>query len=243
MVIDCVYQGTHTIQAPIGPQDSAVFEEVYAYAKSIRAGFAIYDEESLSLFRKLHPETEIKEVRGDFEYCWYTSTLAELKGKPFVGIRGQINHFLKTYTYTVESVTAENLEDVRMMVHQWGAEKETCDSACDSAMLHGELQAVDISLDHYDEFQLEGLIIRIDGCIGAIVIWENFGGDVALVHYEKGLKKFLGIYKIINWETAKYLKNKYKIISRESDVDNPGLREAKLRYHPDFFIKAYLVGP
>ncbi|HJJ35963.1 MAG TPA: phosphatidylglycerol lysyltransferase domain-containing protein [Methanocorpusculum sp.] len=237
LIVDIVTDGVHVLHAPIGPLDPAVCEDEYAYAKSIGADIVIYDEESHALFRSLHPEATIEEVRGYFEYCWYTETLAELKGKPFVGIRGQINQFLKTYSYTVEPLTAENREEVRAMIHQWGAEKKTYDAS----MMHDELLAVDISLDHYDELHLEGILIRVGGEIGAVAIWEQNPGDVVMVHYEKGLQKYPGIYKIINLETAKFLKNRYKIINRESDVDDPGLREAKLRYHPDLFIKAYLL--
>ncbi|HJJ54560.1 MAG TPA: phosphatidylglycerol lysyltransferase domain-containing protein [Methanocorpusculum sp.] len=237
LIIEVVMDGVHLLHAPIGALDPAIFEDEYVYAKSIGADIAIYDEDSCAMFRSLHPETKIEEVRGYFEYCWYAETLAELRGKEFVGIRGQINRFLKEYTYTVEPITVENKEEVRAMIHQWGAEKKTSDDS----LMHDELIAVDISLDHYDELHLEGILLRIDTEIGAVAIWEKNPGDVVMVHYEKGLQKYPGIYKIINLETAKYLKNRYKIINRESDVDNPGLREAKLRYHPDFFIKAYLI--
>jgi len=235
LIFDIVTDGLHLLHAPLGSADPAVFEDEYAYARSIGADIAIYDEESLALFQSLHPETRIEEVRGYFEYCWYTKTLVELRGKSFVGIRGQINHFLKNYTYTVEPITTETKEEVRAMIHQWGAEKKTTDDS----MMHDELLAVDISLDHYDDLHLEGILIRIGGAVGAVSIWEKNFGDVVMIHYEKGLQKFSGIYKIINRETAKILENRYKIINRESDVDDSGLREAKMRYHPDFFIKAY----
>ena len=62
-------------------------------------------------------------------------------------------------------------------------------------------------------------------------------------HFEKGLSNYPGIYKIINKETARELRGKVTWINRESDMDVPGLREAKLRYHPEYFVKAYYILP
>lgn len=53
-----------------------------------------------------------------------------------------------------------------------------------------------------------------------------------MVHFEKGLPDCEGIYKAINAETAFAAKEKYRYINRESDMGVPGLREAKMRYHP-----------
>jgi len=64
---------------------------------------------------------------------------------------------------------------------------------------------------------------------------------LVFVHYEKAISEFPGSYKIINYETALRLRDKYTWINREGDMDEPGLREAKLRYHPDRFVKAFLV--
>ena len=237
LILECVHDGFRQIYAPIGPADADAIDAAYAYARSVGAAFSFFDEETRALFAARHPDVEIEEVRGYFEYCWYTQTLAELKGKPFVGIRGQINRFLREYAYTVEPVTAENMPEVRDLIVQWAAEK----AADDGSMMHDEVAAVSVSLDHFADLRLEGILLRIGGTAVAVAIWENMPADVVLIHYEKGLREFPGIYKIINWETAKYLQNRYKIINRESDVDDPGLREAKMRYHPDLFIRAYIV--
>ncbi|HJJ93053.1 MAG TPA: phosphatidylglycerol lysyltransferase domain-containing protein, partial [Methanocorpusculum sp.] len=57
------------------------------------------------------------------------------------------------------------------------------------------------------------------------------------------LAQYPGIYKIINKETARNLLGKVKWINRESDMEVAGLREAKLRYHPEHFVKAYYIVP
>ncbi|MDO5828660.1 MAG: phosphatidylglycerol lysyltransferase domain-containing protein [Methanocorpusculum sp.] len=237
LIIDCVTDGCHAFFAPVGPDVLPVLDEVYAFSKTEGAALCIYDEELCQQFSARHPEAAITENRGYFEYCWKTETLAELKGKRFVGIRGQIHQFQRSFTYTVEKIGSENLEEVRAMIHQWGAEKEFEESS----EIPDELLAADISLDHFADLNLEGILIRISGVVAAVSIWENRCSDIVFIHYEKGLKKYPGIFKIINWETARLLCGRYAVINREGDMNSCGLRESKMRYHPEFFIKAYVV--
>jgi hypothetical protein len=83
------------------------------------------------------------------------------------------------------------------------------------------------------------LIVRVFSKIGAMSLFEPLNADTALVHFEKGLPDCEGIYKVINAETATYLTNKFPYINRESDLGIPGLREAKLRYHPHHMEEVY----
>jgi hypothetical protein len=65
--------------------------------------------------------------------------------------------------------------------------------------------------------------------------------DTAVVHYEKGSPDFDGIYKMINQETAKILEKDFKYINRESDMDLPGLRQAKMSYRPHHMIEIFNI--
>jgi hypothetical protein len=82
-------------------------------------------------------------------------------------------------------------------------------------------------------------MIRVNQDIGAISLFEPLNMDTALVHFEKGLPDCEGIYKAINAETAALLAKKFTYINRESDLGVAGLREAKLRYHPDHMVEVY----
>ncbi|MDO5847356.1 MAG: phosphatidylglycerol lysyltransferase domain-containing protein, partial [Methanocorpusculum sp.] len=199
LIIECFYEGGRSVYAPVGKPDKAVFYDTAAFARSSGAMFNIYDEADLQMFQELFPETAVEEVRGYFEYCWKSKTLAELAGKRFVEIRGQINQFKRQFSYTTEPVSAENLEEVRALIHLWYAKK----TPAKGSAVSDELLASDISLDHYSVLHLEGILLRVDGVPAAVSIWEKRDSDVCLVHYEKGLTEYPGIYKVINQETAK----------------------------------------
>jgi hypothetical protein len=111
---------------------------------------------------------------------------------------------------------------------------------CDSIpVLANEKDALFFAIEHFTDLNLSGLMIRIDGKIGAISLYEELSPDTALIHFEKGLPDCEGIYKAINAEVANILRDRYTYINRESDLGVEGLREAKMRYHPDHMVPVY----
>ena len=108
-------------------------------------------------------------------------------------------------------------------------------------VLQNEKEAVLVAVDHFDELKLSGLIIRVEGKIGAMSIFERLNANTGLIHFEKGLEDYEGIYKAINAETAAVLAKDFEFINRESDMGVAGLREAKNRYHPDHMVEVYAL--
>ena len=88
---------------------------------------------------------------------------------------------------------------------------------------------------------MSGIVIRIAGTIEAIAVYEAMNHDTAVVHYEKGSPDFDGIYKVINQETAKILQEDFKFINRESDMNLPGLRKAKMSYRPHHMVEIFNI--
>ncbi len=62
-----------------------------------------------------------------------------------------------------------------------------------------------------------------------------------LIHFEKGNPEFKGIYQAINQFFLNHLQHPYQTVNREQDLDDDGLRKAKLSYHPIDFIRKYQV--
>ncbi|MCZ0863400.1 DUF2156 domain-containing protein [Methanocorpusculum vombati] len=241
LLISCTVDGETTYRAPIGDPAPELFEEVLALAKKEGGKMAMdfYDEADVWYMKNAHPETPVYTSRGFSEYYYRTEELAELRGKKYLNIRGQINKFNAEYTYTTEKITKPIIPEVRRMIEEWSISKH-CEA---NRIMKEEVNAVRFALDHWQDLGCEGLIIRIqpEATIGAIAIWEQLNTSTALVHFEKGFVRYKGIYKIINQETAKTLQNRYTWINRESDMDVPGLREAKLRYHPEHCAKAWYI--
>jgi hypothetical protein len=75
----------------------------------------------------------------------------------------------------------------------------------------------------------------------AYTVAEALTVDMLLIHFEKGDTQYKGIYQAIN---QKFLENsaaEYTFVNREQDLNDEGLRKAKLSYHPEDFLRKFRV--
>ena len=75
-------------------------------------------------------------------------------------------------------------------------------------------------------------MIKVDGKVVAISLGEVVKNTL-IVHVEKGLKNYAGVYPLMASEFAKaYAVEGVEYINREEDCGDMGLRISKLQYHP-----------
>jgi hypothetical protein len=135
----------------------------------------------------------------------------------------------------VEAITTRNQGEVKEFLIEW-CEWKNCDG---EPFLAHEKEALICALTSMEELGLSGLLIRVVGKVGAISLFEPLNEETLVVHFEKGLPDCEGIYKAINAETAFYARERFRFINRESDMGVPGLREAKMRYHPHHMVEVW----
>lgn len=82
--------------------------------------------------------------------------------------------------------------------------------------------------------------MEVSGSIVAYAMGEGVG-DVLYVHFEKADPSYASAYQVINREFALHNLDRFKVINREEDMGDPGLREAKMSYLPMGFVKKYRV--
>ena len=239
LVLASTIDGDTKFRCPIGPPNSILLKDVLFLAKDAGddAPFVIFGDEARGMVEETFPHLKLYEERALFEYVYRSSDLADLPGKKFLTIRHQLNKFRHKCSYKLEPITKETIEDVEKFLLEW-CEWKDCDSV---PVLAHEKDALFFAINHFSDLDLSGLAIRIDGKIGAISLYEELNTDTALIHFEKGLPECEGIYKAINAETANILRDRYTYINRESDLGVEGLREAKVRYHPDHMVPVYYV--
>jgi len=66
-------------------------------------------------------------------------------------------------------------------------------------------------------------------------------GSVFLVHFEKGVDSYRGVYQFVNRATARALPETVRFINREQDLGDEGLRQAKMTYRPESLVKKYWI--
>jgi len=237
LILTSTIDGKTRFRPPIGPRNPALLKDLVRLAACTgdNEPIILIDQNSASWIQSLYPRIDMAPDRDQSEYVYSASDLSTLQGRDYVYIRREINRFKRNYTYDIEPITPANGHHIKDFLDQWYASR----NEEDGTLAISEKEAVLYGIDHMAETGLSGLAIRVDGKIGAISMFETMNSDTALIHFEKGLQEYPGIYKIINQETASLLAKQFTYINRESDMGVPGLREAKLRYHPHHMVDVY----
>ena len=92
--------------------------------------------------------------------------------------------------------------------------------------------------------QLSGALggaILVDGVMAAYTVAEALTDETVVIHFEKGDTQYKGVYQAINQMFLAHLDKGFRLVNREQDLDDEGLRKAKLSYHPVDFLKKYQI--
>lgn len=210
---------------PFGLPDEKLFGELinkYDYLKNASEKQAlILKDRGFNIF----------EDRNNFDYIYKREDLANLKGKIYHKKKNLINFFSKNYSFEAKPLLKEYTQDVLNILEKWKEGKDESD-----------LQSSKEALLLMDELQLCGIIYYVNGIPAAFVLGEeNEGGKSFIIHFEKAVDNYKGLYQFINKSFAEILPEKYEYINREQDLGLENLRKSKLSYKPFCFIKKYKV--
>ncbi len=224
--------GSDFFMLPCGfPGDDALVEhlfERYDYLKGL--GESIADETRIRLERL---GFEMHEDRDNFDYLYLKEDLAELPGRKFHKKRNHVNAFINNYEYDERKLTKAHIDDAVLVLDKW---QETQEDRAD-------YDAAREALAYFDELGLKGYMVYVDGRPAAYTLGEALmKGRSFVVHFEKALGDYRGIYQFINKAFATILPRHYRWINREQDLGNEGLRQSKMTYRPSGFVKKYRAG-
>jgi uncharacterized protein len=231
--------GKPQFRPPVGARNDRVLREILDLAKKEGGTKAIMgiDEPSKEWIQEALPEIKVSDDRNFYDYVYLAKNLAQLPGKQYLNQRNHLNRFRRKYAHSIEAIDRRNREEVAEFLRRWCLAKD-CE---EDEMLEEEKKAILFCMDHFFELELSGIIIRIDGKIQALSVWEELNKDTAAIHFEKAMPEYDGIYPAINNESAKILAKDYRYINRESDLGITGLRTAKERLHPDHMEALYYI--
>ena len=173
------------------------------------------------------------EDRDKEEYIYRTEDMIRLPGKKLRMKKNHLNGFLRQYAdYQYESITKENLEDAKAGIHDW-------------FLRHGDIeeeeQAIKRCFDHWDALGVKGAVIRIYGKVEAFTNGDSINEKMAHIIFEKANPEIRGLYQAINRDFLMHEFADTEFVNREEDLGLPGLREAKMGYHPDHLTEKYDV--
>jgi hypothetical protein len=226
-------------RVPIGSFRMDLLDQVIALSRKEHASIGFIKSTEKDLLSHRYPSLTFIEDRDLYDYMYRALDLATLPGTAYAKIRNRLHKFTKETPYSIEDMTDDNMDEVHEFLKRWCLWK---DCASDE-VLENERKAIVFSMAHFFDLGLSGIALRINGTIEAVSVFEQMNADTAVIHFEKGSPDYDGIYKAVNMEAAKRLQTKIEFIDREEDLGIPGLRKAKLSYHPHHFVEVYHVVP
>lgn len=177
--------------------------------------------------------------RSVSDYIYTSEKLIHLRGKRLQSKRNHINRFKRENEWKYVSLTGKSAEVVecKRMLQEWmdenGEEK-------DPSILF-EQKAIKLMLHNFEELELRGGFICVDGEVAAFTLGEELTEDTFVVHVEKAFTDIHGAYTIINQQFVENEVADYKYINREEDMGIESLRKAKLSYQPDIILKKHVA--
>ncbi len=225
--------------APVGLWDAVDWQDRLQASASIASVFTRVPQTLADLWREKLPQAiQPEEERGSWDYLYRITDLIDLKGNRYHKKKNLLNQFNRKYAFTYLPFGADMVEQAMAMQTDWCTWRD-CES---SDILSSENRAIFRTLKEWK--QLAGLFggaLMVDGSMVAYTLAEALTRDMLLIHFEKGDTQYKGIYQAIN---QKFLANSaadYTVVNREQDLNDEGLRKAKLSYHPAEYLRKYRV--
>jgi hypothetical protein len=179
---------------------------------------------------------EVVDDRAAANYLYPTQELAELSGRRFSKKRNLIAQASHLYSWTTEPLSANEVEACREVLSAIHSEE----SPAMEPSLALDVAALNEILRCYAELEQQGVLIRVERRPVAFSIFEAMGPSTAVVHFERALRSYKGLYQVLNREVARAIVlHGFKLINREEDLGDAGLRKAKLSYHPSQIVSAF----
>ena len=225
--------------APVGSWDVVDWQSRLNTNPPLNSALTRVPEMLVNLWREqLSQEIQVAEERGNWDYVYRVADLIELKGKRYHKKKNLVNQFNRKYDFTYLPFGAEMVEQAMAMQTDWCTWRD-CES---SDILSSENRAIFKILKEWK--QLAGLFggaLMVEDSMVAYTVAEPLTQDMLLIHFEKGDTQYKGIYQAINQLFLANSAAQYTLVNREQDLNDEGLRKAKLSYHPEDYIRKYRV--
>lgn len=242
------YQGRTYFHYPLSLTGDKVSEskaldaiEDYCKQNNVRLHYTSIPAETISEFiARYGYEININNKRRWRDYLYNAQDFVEFSGKKFSGQRNHLNKFKKLYPdYQFVALTSADAAEITDFLKEF-AERQI---AKGTIIAREELQSVYALTSLIDALGLKAGGLRVGGKLVSYSVGE-ICGDQLIVHVEKALTQYEGVYATTSHEFAKHFVNaEIRYINREDDAGDGGLRKSKLQYNPVSLVDKYNVIP
>jgi uncharacterized protein len=237
------FSGKYYFMQPIGYKRvnlKELIQQLKAYKIENKMDYLFKDVENSFLedLKSIYGDmAKIEEDIDNFDYIYSKEKLKNLSGKQLHKKKNHYNFFVKNYDYSVKDLYDPHvIEDCISLTHKWYHENNTGDR-----FLGYEVDGIIEVLGLAKALNLKGMAVYVDDKIATFTVGEIVNNDMAIVHFEKGLKDINGIYAFTNKTFVEQYLSEVEYINREQDLGIEGLRKAKRSYYPIKLEEKYCV--
>jgi len=201
-------------------------------------GLGLYGADEAFAERCLKREGVVAvEDRDAFDYLYLREELATLPGNRFHKKRNRISYFAVRHDYDVAPFSEGYREGCRNLLEVW----RTMATGEEEPSFRLEIEAAAEAVEKAELLGLEGVVVTVAGEVKAFSLGERLNADTTVCHFEKTDPFMEGLSQLINREYSRLLFADCKLVNREQDLGDAGLRSAKLSYHPVELVKKFRI--
>ena len=229
---------------PYGARAPEMVDELMTYARAndLPLRFFAVNDQTIDVIRadgRFHTVSAAFERRWS-DYIYSFEDAATFRGRKFSGQRNHVNKFRKLYGEPqVRALRPEDAPLLEDMLAEYEAEHTD-----GGALERTELARTRAVLAKCHELGLLAAGLFVGGRIAAFSVGE-VTGDMLLIHVEKALRRYEGAYPTmyqglvkLAWAT---LGHPLRLVNREDDSGDLGLRTSKQQYQPIGMVNKYLA--
>ncbi len=225
------YDGLEYFLPPLGGDEAAASE------KMLKDGLMLFGDEEFIAGWSDGDNSDRVEDRDSFDYLYLREEMATLPGNRFHKKKNRISYFTARHEYQTDLLSTGDVADCRKLLLTWHRSVNFIrDKAVDF-----DFEACDEALVMLKELGLQGVVVRVDGIVSAFALGEKLNDNTAVCHFEKADPYMEGLAQLVNREFSIRLFNDCIYINREQDLGEPGLRNAKLSYHPVRLVTKFRI--
>lgn len=200
--------------------------------------FSVIPPEKLPHLLRRYPYARISAPRLWQDYLYHAEDMQSFAGRRYSGQRNHINNF--TRRYPAAHFRPLTPEDGDKLSRFW-REFEEQFAKGDSKSAVKELRLAEEFFNaHYADGHFLAGCMELDGRMISVALGERCG-ETVIVHIEKAMQEFEGIYPTMVREFARTFGGDALWFNREDDAANRGLRMSKLQYLPAEMGEKYHV--
>jgi hypothetical protein len=225
--------------APIGPWDQLDWVDIFAPDRSLAQHFIRVPENLMAIWKQTFTnDIRIEDSRGHWDYVYDAEKLIGLRGNKLHKKKNLVKQFTKRYDFSYAPLEPDLIEQALGLQTDWCTWRD-----CESFdTLAAENRVIQHILMHWNDLAgITGGILQVNGAMAAYTVAEQLTGDMLLIHFEKADQTYKGAYQAINQMFVSKYSGNFKTVNREQDLDDAGLRKAKLSYQPTNFLRKYNI--